>query len=86
MYKRQGLSASCATAQVLAEDFEGRVQVVDNRRISVTQRHSVLDLSLIHISPDSDARQQARTILRDILSSDILTYRPQIKPFPGHDG
>ena len=38
-----GLSASCATAQVLAEDFEGRVQVVDNRRISVTQRHSVLD-------------------------------------------
>ena len=38
-----GLSASCATAQVLAEDFGGRVQVVDNRRISVTQRHSVMD-------------------------------------------
>ena len=37
-------------------------------------------------APDSDARQQARTILRDILSSDILTYHPQIKPFPGHDG
>lgn len=38
-----GLSASCATAQMLSENFGGRVQVADNRRISVTQRHSVLD-------------------------------------------
>lgn len=29
-----GLSASCATAQMLAEDYEGRVFVVDNHRIS----------------------------------------------------
>ncbi|WP_455715046.1 DegV family protein [Anaerosporobacter sp.] len=38
-----GLSGSCETAQMLAEDFDGRVQVVDNQRISVTQRQSVLD-------------------------------------------
>ena len=38
-----GLSSSCATAAMLAEDYEGRVQVVDNQRISVTQRQSVLD-------------------------------------------
>lgn len=38
-----GLSASCATAQVLAEGYEGRVQVADLRRISVTQRMAVLD-------------------------------------------
>lgn len=38
-----GLSGSCATAMMLAEDFDGRVQVVDNQRISVTQRQSVLD-------------------------------------------
>lgn len=38
-----GLSSSCATAQVLAEDYGGRVQVVDNRRISVTQRYGVMD-------------------------------------------
>ena len=38
-----GLSSTYATAAMLAEDYNGRVQVVDNRRISVTQRHSVLD-------------------------------------------
>ena len=38
-----GLSKSCETAMVLARDYENRVQVVDNQRISVTQRQSVLD-------------------------------------------
>jgi DegV family protein with EDD domain len=38
-----GLSSSCATAMALSEDFGTRVQVVDNRRISVTQMQSVLD-------------------------------------------
>lgn len=38
-----GLSASCQTAMMLAADFDGRVQIVDNQRISVTQRQSVLD-------------------------------------------
>lgn len=38
-----GLSASCETAMGLARDYEGKVQVVDNQRISVTQRQSVLD-------------------------------------------
>lgn len=39
-----GLSSSCQTALMLAEeDYEGRVYVVNNRRISVTQRQSVLD-------------------------------------------
>lgn len=38
-----GLSKSCETAMVLAGDYEGQVYVVDNQRISVTQRQSVLD-------------------------------------------
>lgn len=38
-----GLSASCSTAMALAEDFHHRVFVADNKRISVTQRQSVLD-------------------------------------------
>ena len=37
-----GLSASCDTATMLARDYDGRVQVVNNQRISVTQRQSVL--------------------------------------------
>ncbi len=38
-----GLSASCETAMALAQDYEGRVQVVNNQRISVTQKQSVMD-------------------------------------------
>lgn len=38
-----GLSSSCHTAVMLSENYNGRVQVVDNQRISVTQRQSVLD-------------------------------------------
>ena len=35
------LSGSCATAQGFADDYDGRVLVVDNRRISVPLRQSV---------------------------------------------
>lgn len=38
-----GLSSSCETASMLAAEYDGRVQVVNNQRISVTQRQSVLD-------------------------------------------
>ncbi len=38
-----GLSGSCSTAQMLYQDYGGRVQVVDNQRISVTQRQSAMD-------------------------------------------
>lgn len=38
-----GLSKACETAMMLAGDYEGKVHVVDNQRISVTQRQSVAD-------------------------------------------
>lgn len=38
-----GLSGSCQTAAALALDYDGRVQVADNHRVSVTQRQSALD-------------------------------------------
>ena len=38
-----GLSGSCQTARMLADDYEGKVFVVNNQRISVTQRQSALD-------------------------------------------
>lgn len=38
-----GLSGACQTAAALAEDYGGRVTVVDNHRVSVTQRRSVLE-------------------------------------------
>lgn len=38
-----GLSGSCENATLFAADYDGRVQVVNNQRISVTQYTSVLD-------------------------------------------
>ena len=37
------LSSSCETAMMLAKEFEGKVHVIDNQRISITMRQSVLD-------------------------------------------
>ncbi len=42
-----GLSGSCQSAVMLAEDFDGRVQVANNQRISVTQRQSALDAKML---------------------------------------
>ena len=38
-----GLSGSCQTAMMLAQDYDDKVQVVNNQRISVTQRQATLD-------------------------------------------
>lgn len=38
-----GLSGSCQTAVMLSDDYHGKVHVVNNQRISVTQKQSVLD-------------------------------------------
>ncbi len=38
-----GLSSSCETAIMLAQDYDNKVQVVNNQRISVTQKQVVLD-------------------------------------------
>lgn len=59
-----GLSGSCQSAMMLAGDYEGRVQVVNNQRISVTQRQSCLDAKLL-----AEKGKSARQI-RDILEED----------------
>ena len=61
-----GLSASCETAMGLARDYEGKVQVVDNQRISVTQRQSVLDAIAL-----AEAGKNASEI-REILEAEKL--------------
>lgn len=38
-----GLSTACNTARMLSDDYEGKVQVVDNHRISITQSSSAID-------------------------------------------
>ncbi len=63
-----GLSSSCATAYMLAQEepFDGKVFVVDNQRISVTLRQSVYDAKLL-----ADQGKSASEI-RDILLEEKL--------------
>lgn len=42
-----GLSGTCQTATILSDDYDGKVQVVNNQRISITMRQSVLDAKLL---------------------------------------
>lgn len=65
-----GLSGSCETAIMLARDYEGKVEVVNNQRISVTQRQSVLDA--ISLAGQGKSAAQIREILEeDKLNSSI---------------
>lgn len=59
-----GLSTSCQSALVLAQDYDGKVQVVDNRRISVTQRNAVYDAMALAEKGESAAR------IKEILEED----------------
>ncbi len=52
-----GLSSTCQTATMLAADYDGKVFVVDNQRISVTQRSSALDAKML-----ADAGKSAQEI------------------------
>lgn len=65
-----GLSASCETALMLSSDYRGRVFVVDNQRISITQRQSVLDaLEMARAGMDGQAIHDV--LVRERLESSI---------------
>lgn len=59
-----GLSGSCESAMMLAQDYDDKVQVVNNQRISVTQRQSALD-ALELVKRGMDAKQ-----IKDFLEED----------------
>lgn len=65
-----GLSGSCQGARMLAQDYEGRVQVVNNQRISVTQRQSALD-ALALIDKGMDAASVREALEADKFNSSI---------------
>ena len=58
-----GLSGSCQTAIALADDFGGRVQVVNNHRISITQRRSVEDA--VRLAREGKSAGEIRAILEE---------------------
>lgn len=65
-----GLSGSCQSAMILAEEYKGRVQVVNNQRISVTQRQSCLDAKLL-ASKGMGAREIREFLEADKFNSSI---------------
>ena len=65
-----GLSGSCQSALMLAEDYDGKVQVVNNQRISVTQRQSALD-ALALVEQGKDAAQIRQILEEDKFNSSI---------------
>ena len=65
-----GLSGSCQSAMMLAEEYDGRVQVVDNQRISVTQRQSCLD-ALALAAKGLGAKEIKDTLENDKFNSSI---------------
>ncbi|MDE7131379.1 MAG: DegV family protein [Lachnospiraceae bacterium] len=65
-----GLSGSCQSAIMLAQDYEGKVEVVNNQRISVTQRQSALD-ALQLAKQGMNARQIKDFLEQDKFNSSI---------------
>ncbi len=65
-----GLSGSCQSAMMLAEDYDGKVAVVNNQRISVTQRQSALD-ALALAERGMDAGQIKEFLEEDKFNSSI---------------
>ncbi len=65
-----GLSSSCETAIALAQDYDERVHVVDNQRISITQRQSVLD-ALMLAEQGMSAKEIVDVLMREKLEASI---------------
>lgn len=77
-----GLSNSCETAVMLSSDYEGKVFVVDNHRISVTLKRSVLDA--IELSKQGKTGEEIKEILEEMrnessiyITVDTLKYLKQ---------
>ena len=66
-----GLSGSCQTAMMLADDYDGRVQVINNQRISVTQRQSCID-ALKLVANGSSAEAIKAILEEDRFNSSII--------------
>ncbi len=74
-----GLSSSMATAKMLAEDFDGRIVVVDNQRISVTQKLSALEAKKLADMGKSakeicDALMEIKSLSTIYITVDTLEY------------
>lgn len=73
-----GLSGTCQTAMMLAEDYDGRVVVVNNQRISVTQRQATLDAKKL-ADQGKTAAEIEDILMQTKLESDIYIMVDTLK-------
>lgn len=73
-----GLSGACQSAWMLSQDYDGKVQVVDNQRISVTLRQSVLD-ALELVKKGKTAPEIKEILEKDKLNSSIYITMETLK-------
>lgn len=73
-----GLSGSCQSAHMLAQDYDEKVQVVNNQRISITQKQSVRD-ALMLIEKGYDAKQIKEVLEEDKFNSSIYIMLDTLK-------
>lgn len=73
-----GLSGTCQTATMLADDYDGKVQVVDNQRISVTMKQSVLDAHKL-AQKGYSAAEIKKILERDKMESSIYITLETLK-------
>ena len=73
-----GLSSSCETAAMLADDYDGKVFVVDNQRISITQRRSVLD-AIALAKKGMSGREIQDILMREKLEASIYITLDTLK-------
>ena len=57
-----GLSSSCQTAMQIAQEMNGKVQVVDNQRISATQEQSIRDAIILKNQGRNQSNFRSRKI------------------------
>lgn len=73
-----GLSSSCQTAKFLSSEYNGKVQVVDNKRVSVTLKSAVYEA--IKLSNEGKSAVEIKQYLeQEALNASIYIMVPTLK-------
>ena len=73
-----GLSGSCETAITLSADYDGKVQVVNNKRISITQQQSVYEA--VELAKAGKSAEEIKDVLEaEALEAAIYLGVPTLK-------
>ena len=72
------LSSSCQSARLFADDYDGRVLVADNRRISISQKQSVYD-ALKWVGEGLSAEEVLQRLLDTALDASIYLTVDNLK-------